>query len=130
VVVIYWGEILVHRIVLKIHQLNIQIMRSILSFLLVLSGIFAEAQNSQRGILYLNKPLSADAINQVDARTSGGGIEVTGVSPSEARIEVYVNGNGRHNSYTKEEIQKIITDDYDFSVTVTGNKLSATAKFQ
>jgi DUF4097 and DUF4098 domain-containing protein YvlB len=103
-------------------------MRSILSLLLIVSGIFAEAQNSQRGILYLDKPLTADAINQVDARTSGGGIEVTGVSPSKARIEVYVNGNGRHNSYSKEEIQKIITNDYDFSITVSGNKLSATAK--
>jgi hypothetical protein len=103
-------------------------MRIILSILLVVSGIFAEAQNSQRGLLYLNKPLTADAINQVDAKTSGGGIEVSGVSPSEARIEVYITGNGRHNSYTKEEIQKIISEDYDFSVSVSGNKLTATAR--
>ena len=103
-------------------------MRIILSFLFVVSGIFAEAQNSQKGLLYLNKPLSAEAINQVEAKTSGGGIEVSGVGASEARIEVYVNGNGRHNSYSKEEIKKIIDNDYDFSVTVSGNKLIAIAK--
>jgi hypothetical protein len=103
-------------------------MRIIFSFLLIVSGIIAEAQNSQRGLLYLNKPLTADAINQVEAKTSGGGIEVSGVSPSEARIEVYINGNGRHNSYSKEEIEKILSEDYDFSVTVSGNKLTASAK--
>jgi len=103
-------------------------MRIIISFLLLVSGLLVNAQNSQKGLLYLNKPLSSDGINQVDAKTSGGGIEVTGVSASQARIEVYVNGNGRHNSYTKAEIEKIIAEDYDFSVTVAGNKLTATAK--
>jgi DUF4097 and DUF4098 domain-containing protein YvlB len=102
-------------------------MRVILSFLLLVSGIFAQAQNS-RSLLYLSKPLSAESINQVEAKTSGGGIEVTGVNPSEARIEVYINGNDRHDSYTKEEAQKILDKDYDFSVTVSANKLSAIAK--
>ncbi len=102
-------------------------MKFIFSFLFVVSGIFAKGQHSS-GLLYLNKSLTGDAINQVEAKTSGGGIEVTGVSPSEARIEVYINGNGRHNDYTKEEITKILSEDYDFSVTVSGNKLIATAK--
>jgi hypothetical protein len=102
-------------------------MRIILSFLLLVSGIFVQAQNS-RSLLYLSKPLSAESINEVEAKTSGGGIEVTGVNPSEARIEVYINGNDRHDSYTKEEAQKILDKDYDFSVTVSGNKLSAIAK--
>ena len=80
------------------------------------------------GFLYLNKPLSAEAINQVEAKTSGGGIEVTGVNPSEARIEVYVTENGHHGSYSKEEIQKTHSEDYDLSVTASGNKLTAIAK--
>jgi hypothetical protein len=103
-------------------------MRIIFSFLLIVSGLLVNAQNSQKGLLYLNKPLSSNTINQVDAKTSGGGIQVTGVSASEARIEVYVNGNGRHNNYTKEEVDKIIAENYEFSVTVSGNKLTATAK--
>jgi DUF4097 and DUF4098 domain-containing protein YvlB len=41
---------------------------------------------------------------------------------------VYVSENGHRNSYSKEEIQKMITEDYDFSVTASGNKLTAIAK--
>jgi hypothetical protein len=103
-------------------------MRIILGFLLLFSGILVQAQDSHRGLLYLNKSLSAESINQVEAKTSGGGIEVSGVSPSEARIEVYITENDHHESYSKEEIQKIITNDYDFSVTTSGNKLTAIAK--
>src|SRR5437763_4685569 len=95
----------------KIQPLNIQIMRIIFSFLLIASGLLVNAQNSDKGLLYITKSLSADAINQVDAKTSGGGIQVSGVSQSEARIEVYVNGNGRHNTYTKAEAEKIIAED-------------------
>jgi hypothetical protein len=102
-------------------------MRIVFSFLLVVSGIIVQAQNS-RSLLYLNKPLSSESINDVEAKTSGGGIEVMGVNPSEARIEVYINGNDRHDSYTKEEVQKILDKDYDFSVTVSGNKLTAIAR--
>ncbi len=94
-----------------------------------MSGAFLlQAQDSERGILYINKTLTADAIKQVEARTSGGGIEVTGVGASEARIEVYVKENGRHGSYTKEEIEKIISRDYDLTVTSADNKLTAIAK--
>src|ERR1700688_4997040 len=103
-------------------------MRIILSFLFIFSAILVQAQNSQKGLLYLSKPLSAESINQVEAKTSGGGIEVTGVSPSEARIEAYITENGHRTSYSKEEIQKMITNDYDFSVTASGNKLTAIAK--
>jgi DUF4097 and DUF4098 domain-containing protein YvlB len=105
-----------------------QNMRIILSFLLIVSGILVQAQDSQKGLLYLNKPLSAESINQVEARTSGGGIEVTGVNPSEARIEVYVSENRHRNSYSEGEIQKMITNDYDFSVTISANKLTVIAK--
>jgi hypothetical protein len=101
-------------------------MRSILSFLFLISGMVAQAHDSD-GVLFINKSLSADAVNQVEARTSGGGIEVTGVNPSEARIEVYVNKNGR-DSYTKEEIQKMVDADYDLTITVSANKLTAIAK--
>src|ERR1700676_5148583 len=103
-------------------------MRIILSFLLLFSAIHIQAQGSHRGLLYVNKSLSAESINQVEAKTSGGGIDVSGVSPAEARIEVYVTENDHHGSYSKEEIQKIITNDYDFSVTTSGNKLTVIAK--
>jgi len=104
-------------------------MKVILSFLFAIAGLLAQAQNSHKGLLYLNKSLTADAIKQVEARTSGGGIEVTGVSnSSEARIEVYVTENGHHGEYTKEEIQSRINADYELDVTASGNKLTAIAK--
>jgi hypothetical protein len=95
----------------------------------MIGGILAKAQDSHKGLLFLSKSLSADGINQVDAKTSGGGIEVSGVSnASEARIEVYVTENNHHGTYSKEEIQKIVSNDYEFSVTSSGNKLTAVAK--
>lgn len=103
-------------------------MRVFLSCLFLLTGILGQAQDSRNGLLYINKPLSSESINMVEAKTSGGGIEVTGVSAAEARIEVYVSQNGHRGSYTKEEIQKIINSDYDLTVTASGNKLTAIAK--
>jgi DUF4097 and DUF4098 domain-containing protein YvlB len=104
-------------------------MRVILSFLFAVAGFLAQAQNSHKGLLYLNKSLTADAIKQVEAKTSGGGIEVTGVSnASDARIEVWVTENGHHGEYTKEEMQSRINADYELTVTASGNKLTAIAK--
>ena len=103
-------------------------MRIILSLLFIVSGFFIQAQNSKNSLLYLNKPLSAEAIKEVEAKTSGGSIAVTGVNPSEARIEVYVSENGHHGAYSKEEIQSRIQSDYDLTVTTSGNKLTAIAK--
>jgi hypothetical protein len=103
-------------------------MKVLFSLLFVVTGIFAQAQNSRRGLLYLNKSLSAASINLVDVRTSGGGIEVESVPASEARIEVYVTRNNGRGSISKEDADKIITNDYEFSVTVSGNKVSAVAK--
>jgi DUF4097 and DUF4098 domain-containing protein YvlB len=103
-------------------------MRVIFSLLFIATGIIVQAQNARSGLLYLEKSLATESINQVDVRTSGGGIDVQGVPSSEARIEVYVTENNGHGSISKEEANKIIQNDYDFSVTVTGNKLTALAK--
>jgi DUF4097 and DUF4098 domain-containing protein YvlB len=103
-------------------------MKVILSFLFILSGMLLHAQDSQNGLLYLTKSLSSESVKQVEAKTSGGGIDVSGVNAAEARIEVYINGNGRHNNYSKEEIQKMLANDYDLTITVSGNKLTAIAK--
>jgi len=103
-------------------------MKILLSFLIIISGIHVQAQDSQNGLLFMNKSLSVESINTVEAKTSGGGINVIGVNPTEARIEVYNSENGHRGSHTKEEIQKIIETDYDLNVTAAGNKLTAIAK--
>ena len=98
-------------------------------FLLVAAGLTVNAQSSHDGLLYLNKSLASDNIQQVEANTSGGGIQVTGVASSEARIEVYVSGNnGCFSNLSKEDIKKRLEADYDFSVTVTDHKLTAKAR--
>ncbi|HEY4154060.1 MAG TPA: hypothetical protein VGM24_01485, partial [Puia sp.] len=105
-------------------------MKKLIAVFLMVSAAWAvQAQSSREGMLYLNKPLSGDAIQQVEANTSGGGIQVSGVQPSEARIEVYISGNeGRFSGLSKEEIQKRLDADYDFSVTVSNHKLTANAR--
>ncbi len=102
-------------------------MKIIVSTMLVLSGLLANAQDS-KGVLFLTKPLSSSSISSVEAKTSGGDIEVSAVNVSEARIEVYVTENNHRGSYSKEAIEKKIASDYDVSVTVSGNKLTATAR--
>jgi hypothetical protein len=97
-------------------------------FFLVTAGWAVRAQSSRDGILYLTRSLSSDAIQQVEASTSGGAIEVSGVAAQDARIEVYVSQNGRTAGLTKEEIQRRLDADYDFSVSVSDHKLTANAR--
>jgi DUF4097 and DUF4098 domain-containing protein YvlB len=71
--------------------------------------------------------LSKENISEVLSRTSGGGISVSGVSSTEARVEVYIrSNNGRELS--KEEIKRKLEEDYSLNLTVSGNKLTATAE--
>lgn len=105
-------------------------MKKIIAFsLFVFAALALHAQSSKEGVLYLNKSLSTDAVQQVEANTSGGAISVTGVAPAEARIEVYISGNGGwFSGISKEEIKARLEKDYDFSVTVSDHKLTAIAK--
>jgi hypothetical protein len=78
---------------------------------------------------FLTKSLAGESISNVEARTTGGNISVTGTSQTEARVEVYViPNNSRSNSLSKEEIQKRLDEEYELSVSVVNNKLSAIAK--
>ncbi|MBA4053997.1 MAG: hypothetical protein C0490_04730 [Marivirga sp.] len=77
---------------------------------------------------YLTKSLSAESIKDVYARTSGGGITVSGGSSTDARIEVYVQPNNNRGDLSKEEIKQRLEEDYDLDVSVAGSKLTAIAK--
>jgi len=77
---------------------------------------------------FLTKPLSNESIKDVQVQTSGGSISVSGVSLSEARIEVYITPNNNKNDLSKEEIQKRLNEKYDLTISVANNKLTATAK--
>lgn len=87
--------------------------------------LFAQNQNEKEP--YMTRSLSADAIKNVEARTSGGSISVSGVAPAEARIEVYVSGNN-NAKLTKEEIKQRLDELYTLDVSVANNKLTAVAR--
>jgi hypothetical protein len=97
---------------------------AIILFALVIT-VAVSAQSDREP--YLTKSLSKESIKDVYARTSGGGITVSGVSDSEARIEVYIKGNNG-NDLSKDEIKKRLDEDYELEVSASGGKLTAVAK--
>ena len=96
-----------------------------LLFVMIISGLMLRAQKDEP---YQTKSLADQSIKNVEAKTSGGSISVTGVNSSEAKIEVYVRGNNSKDNLTKEEIQKRLSEDYELTVSVSNNKLTAIAK--
>jgi DUF4097 and DUF4098 domain-containing protein YvlB len=86
-------------------------------------GVAVQAQESP----YITKSLSKETVSEVLSRTSGGGISVTGVISSEARVEVYIRSN-RGGDLSKEEIKRRLEEDYDLTLSVSGNRLTAIAE--
>lgn len=76
--------------------------------------------------LYLTKTFKASSVKNVDVNTSGGGITVMGGATSEAKVEVYINGNGR-GSLSDSEIEERL-EKYDLNVRMDGNTLVCEAE--
>ena len=53
---------------------------------------------------------------------------MTGVSGSEARVEVYVNANNNGRQISPEEIKQRLEENYDLTISVSNNKVSSIAK--
>lgn len=96
--------------------------------LLVLLNAAVQAQTKAADDPFMTKSLSGESITEVYARTSGGNISVSGASASEARIEVYVRPSNNRIAHSKEEIQQKLDDDYELTVSVANNKLTAVAE--
>jgi DUF4097 and DUF4098 domain-containing protein YvlB len=111
-------------------HINLQSMKKLLFSLLAFTpGIMTMAQNSDNKEPYLKKSFAGQSFTQVESETSGGNIVVRGVNASEARVEVFVwPNNGNKNSLSKDEIDQRIKEDYDLTVSVSNNKLTASAK--
>lgn len=96
-------------------------------YLLIAVVISTAALAQQSGTPYLTRSLSKENIKEVLAKTSGGGIYVTGVTGNEARLEVYITGNnGRELS--RDEIKERLDDDYNLTLSVEGGKLTVIAE--
>ena len=103
-------------------------MKKYILFLLAVSTVLIlQAQSNKEP--YQTKSLANESIKNIKVETSGGSIEVIGGNASESRIEVYVRpNNGKENTLTKEEIQNRLSEDYNLTISVADNKLTAIAK--
>lgn len=76
--------------------------------------------------LYMTKKFPVSSIKDVDINTSGGGITVMGGATSEAKVEVYINGNGR-GSLSDSEIEERL-EKYNLTVRMDGGTLICEAE--
>lgn len=97
-------------------------------FLLLLSqGLIASAQNFDQQP-YLNKSFANASIKNVNVKTSGGSITITGGNDANSHVEVYVNPNNNNGeTISKEEITQRMQD-YTLDVSMNGTELEVSAK--
>lgn len=105
-------------------------MKKYISLLLMICVYQLSFAQNNNDVPYLTKSLSNESIKNVEATTSGGSISVTSVSAGQSKVEVFIWPANRKKNATisKEEIQKKLDEDYDLTVSVSNNKLSAIAK--
>ncbi|HJS56191.1 MAG TPA: hypothetical protein VJ765_16685 [Chitinophagaceae bacterium] len=102
--------------------------KSFLLTLLIAVCFSVIAQNKSGKEPYMTNSLSGESVKSTEVQTSGGSISVTGVnSAAETKVEVYISSNNGKNEISKEEITKRL-EQYDLSVLVSNNKLTAIAK--
>ena len=95
--------------------------------LLAAQTSFLIARDDDNKVPFMTKSLAGESVKSVEVLTSGGSISVAGVN-NDFKIEVYVTGNNNKTNLTKDEIQARINEKYDLNVSVSNNKLTASAK--
>ena len=82
-------------------------MKARLFFLmLIFANLMLQAQDRNDKTPFLAKSLANESIRKVQVSSTGGNISVSGVSSSEARVEVYVWPSNSNNRMSDEEIKK------------------------
>jgi hypothetical protein len=99
------------------------------SVLLMIGGmiVLTAGAQSYEHQPFMTKTFPRAAVKAIEAQTSGGNVSVEGIATGDARVEVYVSGDGRRQP-EKEEIQKMLEEQYDLQVSMEGSKLVAVAK--
>jgi DUF4097 and DUF4098 domain-containing protein YvlB len=97
----------------------------LLVFFVAAAGFIHAQKNNEKP--YLTRSLSKESIKNVEVETSGGSITLTGVQESEARIEVYINGNN-NKELSDDEIKTRLEENYLLEIRIDKNKVMARAK--
>src|SRR5689334_12453181 len=99
------------------------------ALLLLSSAVFVQAQFNSLKEPFISKSLSNESFQKINASTSHGNILVSPVATSEARIEVFIHGNGVGDQrLSKEEIQSRLDEFYELEVSVSNGELHAIAR--
>jgi hypothetical protein len=102
-------------------------MKALNTILAILFASFTSLAQLKEEKPYMVKKFPANAIKNLKMTTSGGGLFVFGTTDSEAKIEVFIEGNNGNNDLSKEEIEERLKN-YDFSITQQGDAIVASAK--
>lgn len=104
----------------------------VFAFVLIASSFLAQAQFNAQKDPYLVHSLSNEKFGKMDITTSHGNISVSKVPASEARVEVYIRGNGneRDQRISKEEIQQRLDQYYELEIAVHDGKLVGFARMK
>lgn len=105
---------------------NMKTLKTTLAFLFISFTFFAQTNGDKP---YMVKTFSAKDITNLKMNTSGGGLTVVGTKESEAKVEVYVQGNNWNgsNNLSKEELEERLKN-YEISVTQEGSTILVSSK--
>lgn len=103
-------------------------MKKLLSLLIVGLSIVTTSFAQDKDTPYFVKTYKSSEIQNLNVRTSGGGITVTGQPGSEARVEIYVRPNNWNGgSISKAEIEDRLRE-YELSVKKEGSTIYCIAR--
>lgn len=102
-------------------------MKKLLSLFILGLSISTVSLAQDKETPYFVKTYKSSEVKNLNVRTSGGGISVTGGAGDEARVEVYVRGNNGGSNLSKEEIEDRLKE-YELSVKKEGETISCVAK--
>ncbi|CAN5272769.1 hypothetical protein BH23BAC1_BH23BAC1_34360 [soil metagenome] len=96
-----------------------------LSFIVVAgTACFANTLKDQP---YLTKEFTLDGKGNLDVRTSGGSISVTGNNSNKVVVELFVRMNGKAVDPNDQEVKSKL-EDYNLDISKSGNKVSVVAE--
>ncbi len=96
--------------------------------MIAVQGLVLQAQNTNDKEPLITRSFAGKSFQQLVSETSGGNITVTGGS-GEARVELFVWPSNREwKSYSNEQLQQKLNEEYDVVIEIKGNTLTASAK--